>query len=140
MGLDIVTSDYEKDFHIGYIGFSNMRAFFILHYDEESYYNYCNVLRGLLRPTPESEALYQKIFEKIDNLSILIDHSDCDGELTSDECKKLLPCLFVDEDKINGVSSVENNEYYNRIIGKMYEFIELVNYCASNDKIKLLFG
>ena len=140
MSLDIVTSDYEKDFHIGYIGFSNMRAFFILHYDKESYDNYQNVLRGLLHPTDESEALYQEIFEKIGDLSIIIDHSDCDGELTSEECKKLKPCLFVDEEKINAESTVENNEYYNRIIKKMYEFIDLVDYCANHPECKLLFG
>lgn len=140
MGLDIWTNDDSKTFHIGYIGFSTMRAFFILHYDEESYYNYKTVLRELLRPTMESEALYQKIFEKIGDLSILIDHSDCDGELTSDECKKLLPCLFVDEEKINSQSTVENNEYYNRIIKAMYDFIDMVNYCADNDDVILIFG
>lgn len=139
MGLDIVTSDYEKDFHITYFGFSNMRAFFILHYDEESYYNYQEVLRGLIIPNPESEALYQKIFQKIDDLSILIDHSDCDGELTSSECKSLQRCLFVDEDKIKKVYS-GNLEYAERMIQLMYEFIELVKYCANNDEIKLLFG
>lgn len=137
MGLDIMSSDDEKWFSIGYISFSRMRSFFILHYDEESYYDYNQILMS--RRSSEVDMLYDKIFNKIGDLSILIDHSDCDGRLTSEECKLLRPCLFVDEDKINSISLVENNEYFNRIIHKMYEFIELVEY-SIDENVDLLFG
>lgn len=140
MGLDIRTSDDERDFHIGYMGFSTMRSFFILHYSEDSYIAYNNVLRASMTWSINADRVFNRILKKIGDLSILIDHSDCDGELTSEECKKLKPCLFVDEDKINAQSTVDNNEYYNRIIKKMYEFIDLIDYCASNPEVKLIFG
>lgn len=139
MGLDIMSSDDEKNFHIGYISFSTMRSLFILHYSTECYNDYNNVLRGIMHPTSETERLYNKIFTVVGDLSILIDHSDCDGRLTSSECKQLRPCLFVDEEKIHNESTVENNEYYNHIISKMYEFIELVDYSIDYD-VDLIFG
>lgn len=141
MGLDIMTSDGEKNFHIGYIGFSNMRAFFILHYGEELYKNYNEILRAPMRWDVHLDKLFEEICEKIGDLSIIIDHSDCDGELTSDECKKLLPSLIVDENKIKSMENYDNNpKYFERIIKLMYEFIDIIDYCAKDDGVKLIFG
>ena len=140
MGLDIYSSDDEKNFHIGYIGFSNMRSFFILHYSRESYEDYMLILRATIRWDDNADKLFDGICANVGDLSILLAHSDCDGELTSDECKQLLPCLFVDEDKIRAESSVENNEYFERMIKLMHEFIDLIKYCADHDDVKLIFG
>ena len=140
MGLDIMTSDNKKNFHIGYIGFTIMRSLFILHYGKELYKDYNNICEATLSLSNEFDDSYNKLLEKIGDLSILIDHSDCDGELTSDECKQLLPCLFVDEEKIKNKASIENQEYLNRMIKNMYEFIDLIDYCAKNNNIKLIFG
>ena len=57
------------------------------------------------------------------------------------ECKKLLPCLHIDEEKIKNSEGYENNpEYTERIIKLMYEFKDLISYCAENPEVKLLFG
>ena len=139
MSLDIRTSDGQLDFHIGYVGFTRMRSFFILHYGKDVYEDY-NYIFMMIKPSDELDRLFEDLLIKIGDLGILINHSDCDGELTSKECKQLLPYLCVDEDKINQASTVDNNTYYNRIISMMYDFIELVKYCASNDDVKLIFG
>lgn len=139
MGLDIYTTDDEKNFHIGYISFSNMRGFFILAHDETSYKIYNTILKNLFMPQIEINELYDIIFSQIGDLKILIDHSDCDGTLTPEECRKLKPFLIVDEEKIMSVSKVENLGYYKRIIEKMYRFIDLVDYAAVNN-VDLIFG
>lgn len=137
MGLDIITSDDGMDFHISYLRFTNMRAFFILHYSEDAYYDYRFIIDSVLNPITEINVRYQRVFEKIGDLRILVDHSDCDGELTPDECGKLRPCLFVDEEKIHSVTA--NTEYANDTIELMYSFIELVEYSIDND-VKLIFA
>lgn len=111
MGLDIWTQDGVRNFHIGYISFSNMRACFLISYGEK----------------------------EIGDLSILINHSDCDGELSVEECKKIRPCLKVNENEIMGKSVVENERYYRRLIHQMYEFIEIIEYAIQNNT-KLIFG
>ena len=143
MGLDIFSSDDEKSFHIGYIGFSTMRSYFIIHYSVDLFKDYNTILRATIRFSNELDDIYDNLLEKIGDLSILIDHSDCDGELTSDECKKLKPCLIVDEDKIKSVLSENkeyNMEYVDRMTGLMYDFIDIVDYCAEHDDVKLIFG
>lgn len=139
MGLDIWSSDDTKNFHIGYIGFSTMRSFFILHYSKKLFEDYNTILRATINWDRKTDVIFDELLEEIGDLSILINHSDCDGELSSDECKKLKSCLFVDEDKIKSVLS-ENIEYADRIIKLMYEFIDMVEYCAENDDVELIFG
>lgn len=141
MGLDIRSSDDEKHFHIGYIGFSSLRSYFILHYSKDLYNDYEDILKSVTLFSYESSVDEDEFSSKLGDLDILISHSDCDGELTSKECKLLKPCLFVDEDKIKSLEKYGNNpEYNDRIIGMMYDFIDLVEYSANNDDVKLLFG
>ena len=137
MGLEIMTSDNEKSFRIGYFGFSFIRRFFLLHYGTEVHDEYMVLLRNL---TFDPEGVFfftEKFYEKIGDLSILIDHSDCDGELTSEECRKLKPCLFVDEDRI--IKSLPDFNKPEKYFPLMYEFIELISYCADNPEVKLIF-
>lgn len=138
MGLAIYSSDDTKNFRIGYIGFSTMRSFFILHYSKKLFEDY-NTILATIKWDEKVDVIFDELLEEIGDLSILINHSDCDGELSSDECKKLRKCLVVDEDKIKSVLS-ENIEYADRIIKLMYEFIDLINYCAEHDDIELIFG
>lgn len=139
MGLSIYSSDDEKNFYIGYIGFNTMRSFFILYYGKELYDDYNTILRATRIWDENADKLFDGICANVGDLSILLAHSDCDGELTSDECKQLLPCLFIDEDKIRAESTVENNEYFERWIKTMYDFIDLIKYCAEHDNVKLIF-
>lgn len=136
MGLDIYSSDEMKSFHIGYISFSRMRAFFVLHYGETLYHVYDEILKnsGFC-----DDGVWFDLCDKVGDLSILISHSDCDGELSSDECKLLINSLFVDEEKIKSLSYADE-EYRNRMIRLMYEFITLIRYCAENDDVELIFG
>ena len=141
MGLDIWSSDDEKHFHIGYIGFSTVRSYFILHYSIELYNDYEDILKAVTLFSYESSVDEDEFQSKLGDLDILISHSDCDGELTSSECKQLLPCLVVDEDKITSLEKYSNNPKYNdRIIKLMYDFIDLVEYCAKDSSVKLIFG
>lgn len=139
MGLDICSSDDTKNFHIGYIGFSTMRSFFILHYSRKLFEDYNTILRATIKWDEKADVIFDELLEEIGDLSILINHSDCDGELSSDECKKLRKCLAVDEEKIKSVLS-GNIEYADRTIKLMYEFIDLINYCAEHDDVILIFG
>lgn len=136
VGLDIFSSDGIKSFYISYISFSRMRAFFVLHYGETLYCVYDIILKN---SGYCEDNVWFDLCNKIGDLSILISHSDCDGELTSNECKKLRKCLFVDEEKILSLS-YRNEEYRKRMIDQMYEFIDIIEYCADNNEIKLIFG
>ena len=139
MGLDIYSSDDTKNFHIGYMGFSRMRSFFILHYSRKLFEDYNTILRATIKWDEKADVIFDELLEEIGDLSILINHSDCDGELSSDECKKLRKCLVVDEEKIKSVLS-GNIEYADRTINVMYEFIDLIDYCAEHDDVILIFG
>jgi len=136
MGLDITSSDNEKTFRIGYSSFTLMRSLFVLHYSKELYYKYFEIICRLGFCSDEE---WENVCNNVNNLDILLKHSDCDGELSSDECKLLINSLFVDEEKIRALST-EKNEYYERMIKSMYEFITLIRYCAENDDVELIFG
>ena len=135
MGLDIFSSDGVKSFYSSYISFSRMRAFFVLHYGETLYHVYDEILKNLGYC---EDRIWFDLCDKIGDLSILISHSDCDGKLTPDECKKLRECLFVDEDKIKA-SEYSNDEYRTNMIKLMYEFIDLIDYAVKNN-VELIFG
>ena len=135
MGLDIFSSDDVKSFYISYISFSRMRAFFVLHYGETLYHVYDEILKN---SGYCDNGVWFDLCNKIGDLSILISHSDCDGKLTSDECKKLRKCLFVDEDKIKA-SEYSSDEYRTNMIKLMYEFIDLIDYAVENN-VELIFG
>lgn len=146
MGLDIWSSDYVKDFHIGYIGFKNMRGLFILPYGVDLYGDYLKwakwstqIIWGRINGScPIDE---YKFNEEIGDLSILIYHSDADGELSSDECKKLINTLSINEELIRKTVLYFNDEsYVEDLIKRMYEFKKLIEYCAEHDDVKLIFG
>ena len=141
MGLDIWTSDDKKNFHIGYIGFTKMRSFFVRHYGKELYDDYEEIVKATMAFIPAETVVDEdEFYKQIGDLSILINHSDCDGELSSEECQVLKSCLFVDEEKIRSLKIYNNNpEYVERMIKKMYEFIDLINYSAT-ENVKLIFG
>ena len=49
--------------------------------------------------------------------------------------------LYVDEDKMRNTKIYENNpEYIRNMINTMYDFIELIEYCAEHDDVNLIFG
>ena len=148
MGLDIYSSDEKEHFHIGYFSFTFMRSYFILPYGRDLYDDYRWFIRwlGSLGRCSEHCPLDEREFEeRIGDLSILINHSDCDGILTSVECKKLLPCLKIDKDLlINALGDLEGVdnpvESADDWIKTMNGFISIVKYCAENDDVILEFG
>ena len=109
MGLDIVSSDWVCDFHIGYVGFFTMRTYFVLQLSKELYDDY----RSLAHEGYDSPVDEDAFSEAIGDLYILLSHSDCDGELSVDECRRLKEVLFVDEDLIK---TRLDNEYNPRMI------------------------
>lgn len=141
MGLDIVCTNLdkyeEKHFHISYIGFTNMRKYFVLHYGNDLYDRYEEIIRLSLNGKVGND---ESFYDEIGDLNICICHSDCDGELTSNECNKLKKVLFIDEEKIRNHENYKNNpEYAEKMINTMYEFKELVEYCAEYKNSKLEF-
>ena len=68
------------------------------------------------------------------DLLILINHSDIDGELNSFECKRLLPYLNINPRLIK--EYISDSEF---LIKKMNEFKEIVEYGDTED-VKLIFG
>lgn len=123
MGLDIFSNDEEMNYHSGYVTFAHIRGLFAAHYDESFYVKYVWMLE-----VPS---------EKVGDLAIILEHSDVDGELTSQECQKLLPCLLIDEELIQSIVNSDKTDWF---IEKMYEFRNIVQYCAENPQVKLIFG
>lgn len=143
MGLDIDSSDDEKHFHIGYIGFTIMRSLFILSHDKEKYEQYLKMVNSstFWGESDYTDDDWDIFYESLGDLSILINHSDVDGILTSDECKGLLNELNIDIDKIYNDSTIaENNpNACNKYINSMREFKDIVKYAAENN-VNLIFG
>lgn len=138
MSLDIITTDEKMNFHIGYIGFTTMRGYFVLCYNQNLYRIWRELMKYHVRcwhDKRECPIDVDDLDKQLGDLRILIWHSDCDGELTSEECKKMLPCLKIDEELISSTLG----EYNQRTVKQMREFKELIKYCAENDNVKLLF-
>lgn len=123
MGLDLETNDNKYHIHMSYTSFAHMRGLFASYYEKSFYKKYISFL-----DIPK---------EKVGDLSILLEHSDCDGELTSDECKKIIKCLNVNKDLIN--ESIEDEKYAKHMYESMLEFKKMINYCTTDDNIKILF-
>ena len=135
MGLDIWSEDDEKFFHISYFGFSDLKKGFLISYNYDIYMFYELFIEAYMK---DNERLVELLDEMLqlyipNDLLILINHSDIDGELNSFECKRLLPYL-----KINSHLIKENigDEF---LIMKMNEFKDMVEYGATED-VKLIFG
>lgn len=135
MGLDIRSEDDGKYFHISYFAFSDLRKGFLIGYNYDVYMLYKMFIEAYMK---EEERLVELLDEMLqlyipNDLLILINHSDVDGELDSFECKRLLPYL-----KINSHLIKENigDEF---LIMKMNEFKDMVEYGATED-VKLIFG
>lgn len=84
MGLCL--ENKKRDMKLGYIGFGFLRQCIAYAYD--------NRLGELYKKMYVNENLTQDEYEELENLSnndlgILLWHSDCDGKLTSKECKKI---------------------------------------------------
>ena len=65
MSLDIMTTDEEKYFHIGYIGFATLKGYFVLCFNPSLYYSYQELMKYHVRCW----------YDELDNLQTLC--SDC---------------------------------------------------------------
>lgn len=146
MGLWIYSSDEMENFYIRYMGFRELRGFFVLSkYGESLYEDYTKLVNYIVSCTyfdkDECPVNEDEFAEKLGDLNILIAHSDCDGELNSDECKLLEKVLIVDEEAIKNTVNYQNNpDYGEHMIKLMYEFIDLIKYCVKHDEVKLIFS
>ena len=136
MGLDIWSDDDKKIFHISYFGFNNLKKGFLISYNYEMYLLYKSFIEGYVE---DNERLVEMLDEAIqshipNDLLILINHSDVDGELDSFECKRLLPYLNINPKMIK--KHMNNSEF---LIKKMNEFKEIIEY-GGNEDVKLIFG
>lgn len=91
MGLDIRIKgmSYEETYHCGYITFGNYRMEVAKAYNEEfgTLYEkeYKSFYKGKL--TEEEINRWNEICN--DDLDLFLNHSDCEGKLTWQECKKI---------------------------------------------------
>lgn len=136
MGLDIWSEDDEKFFHISYFGFSDLKKGFLISYNYDIYMFYELFIEAYMK---DNERLVELLDEMLqlyipNDLLILINHSDIDGELNSFECKRLLPYLNINPRLIK--EYISDNEF---LIKKMNEFKEIVEYGDTED-VKLIFG
>lgn len=136
MGLDIWSEDDEKFFHISYFGFSDLKKGFLISYNYDIYMFYELFIEAYMK---DNERLVELLDEMLqlyipNDLLILINHSDIDGELDSFECKRLLPYLNINPRLIK--EYISDNEF---LIKKMNEFKEIVEYGDTED-VKLIFG
>lgn len=128
MSLDLSAKGYEKEpLHIGYIGFGVIGKCIASSYNEEfgklyaiQYDNY--PFKGYAE---EQIDRWNEICD--DDLDILLNHSDCDGKLTYQECRKIINAL----DKIDFKYSDEWRQDYKE---KYYVLKDMIRYCAKNRK------
>ena len=137
MGLDIWSEDDEKFFHISYSGFTDLKKGFLITYNYDVYMLYKLFIEAYMK---DNERLVELIDEMLqlyipNDLLILINHSDIDGELDSFECKRLLPYLNINPKLIKNYINQQNSEF---LIKKMNEFKEIVKYGSIED-VKLIF-
>lgn len=126
MGLDLKAKGYEgESFRVGYIGFGWIRRCIANSYNEEF---------GKLYERPYVEYPFKGYAQAEvdrwneicdDDLDILLNHSDCDGKLTWQECKKIIKAL----DKIDFKYPDEWRQDYKE---KYYVLKEMIRYCAEN--------
>lgn len=136
MGLDIWSEDDEKFFHISYFGFNDLKKGFLISYNYDVYMLYKLFIEAYMK---EEERLVELLDEMLqlyipNDLLILINHSDIDGELDSFECKRLLPYLNINPRLIK--EYISDSEF---LIKKMNEFKEIVEYGDTED-VKLIFS
>lgn len=136
MGLDIWSEDDEKIFHISYFGFNDLKKGFLISYNYDVYMLYKLFIEAYMK---EEERLVELLDEMLqlyipNDLLILINHSDIDGELDSFECKRLLPYLNINPRLIK--EYISDSEF---LIKKMNEFKEIVEYGDTED-VKLIFS
>lgn len=136
MGLDIWSEDDGKNFHISYFGFTDLKKGFLISYDYDMYESYKLFIEAYVKGDEKTvERIDEMLQSHIPNdLLILINHSDVDGELDSFECKRLLPYLNINPKLIK--EHMNNSEF---LIKKMNEFKEMIEYGGTED-VKMIFG
>lgn len=136
MGLDIWSDNNKKSFHISYFGFNDLKKGFLISYDYDVYILYKLFIEAYMKENEKVVELLDEVLQSHipNDLLILINHSDVDGELDSFECKRLLPYLNINPKMIK--KHMNNDEF---LIKKMNEFKEIIEY-GGNEDVKLIFG
>ena len=137
MGLDIRSEDDGKYFHISYFAFSDLRKGFLISYNYDVYMLYKIFIEAYMKDDVRLVELLDEMLQLYipNDLLILINHSDVDGELSSFECKRLLPYLNINPRLIK--EHINSDGEF--LIKKMNEFKEIVEYGDKED-VKLIFG
>lgn len=126
MGLDLRAKGYEgEEFSIGYIGFGWIRRCIANSYNEEfgKLYEKPYINFGFREYTQAEVDRWNEICD--DDLDILLNHSDCDGKLTWQECKKIIKAL-------NKIDFKYPDEWRQDYKEKYYILKDMIRYCAEN--------
>lgn len=125
MGLCLSAKGYKQDLNIGYIGFGWIRQCIATSYNEEFGRLYEKPYKDFRFKgyTQEEIDRWNEICD--DDLDILLNHSDCDGKLTYQECGKIIKAL----DKIDFKYSDDWREDYKE---KYYILKDMIRYCAKS--------
>ena len=136
--MDIWSEDDEKFFHISYYVFTDLKKGFLITYNYDVYMLYKLFIEAYMKDNEKLVELLDEMLQLYipNDLLILINHSDIDGELDSFECKRLLPYLNINPKLIKNYINQQNSEF---LIKKMNEFKEIVEYGSIED-VKLIFG
>lgn len=92
MGLDVHAKglSVEDSYSCGYITFGVYRQAVAKAYNEEFGELYAKQYKQLFNPNPYTDEEIERWNEICnDDLDIFLNHSDCDGKFTPEECKKI---------------------------------------------------
>lgn len=136
MGLNIKSEDDEKFFHISYFEFSDLKKGFLLNYNYDVYMLYKLFIEAYMKNNERLVELLDEMLQLYipNDLLILINHSDVDGELDYFECERLLPYLNINTKLIK--ECIDSNSEF--LINKMNKFKEIIEY-GCNENVKLIF-
>lgn len=137
MGLNISTKDERKQLGIGYFTFTKIRGLFVLGYFGKDYYEWYGDIVKRIDNVTEGE--WEGFNKLIEDLSILINHSDIDGKLTVNECKRLYPYLVINYDYAKENLDYHDEERFKMNFVIMSDFKDLVKYAIDNDE-ELIFS
>lgn len=125
MGLFLHTND-NKELGVGYITYLNIRRSILYSYDKRLYDLFEADLKNSMFGNNELDITddWNKICNE--DLDLLIWHSDCDGKLSSKECKKIYKVL----ENLN--FKMPDNLENLRIQDAYYKLKEIIRHCGSS--------
>ena len=132
MGLDLIATGFDGSVRIGYMSFGSYRRAVAKSYNKEFGNIYEKWYKsGLIESFKLTEVECQRWNEiSDDDLDILLTHSDCDGQMSVDECKKVYKALS----KIDFKPDV-NAEFNERLLRYHDNVLGILRHCIKRKVI-----